>query len=483
MPLSAQPQQTGDPAPRADYLRSATPTNAVIYPHLIRAAVATGALATSGLGQHAILISADPSGLSGNGNSGIGDATSPNAVPVRGLCVTSDGRFVAFYSEASNLIAGSPFGQIFVRDVVTGSLTLGSTNSAGQPGALASLLPEISRRGRFLAFTSAASNLVANDTNGATQGWDVFVKDFQTGVTERVSVSSSGSEAHGNSGWKSGTLSAYVRPAGLAMSADGRFVAFSSDAADLVPNDTNLRTDVFLHDRRTGTTTLVSVQDPLVPATSGSLTGAQSPRVSNDGRFVGFSSNSRDLVPNDANFTWDAFVRDCTSGTTLRVSVDSQGVEADDWSQLDAISADGRFALFTSAATNLVAGQLPGMHVFLHDLVTGQTTLECVDSLGQPTPGGCGGADLSPDGRFVLFVSSASTLVPGDTNGVSDLFVRDRLLGTIRRANVAAGGVQSDAGCGLARLARGGRAAVFATSATTLSPLDVNNLVDVYLGY
>src|SRR5205823_5466864 len=209
--------------------------------------------------------------------------------------------------------------------------------SAGAEANGTSFAPAISADGRFVAFPSEATNLVPGDTNGVT---DVFVRDRRTGTTERVSVSSAGAEANGTS----------FTPA---ISADGRFVAFSSDATNLVGRDTNGAVDVFVNDRMTGMTERVSVDSTGAQANAASIEQF-CPALSGDGRFVAFESDATNLVPGDTNGVADVFVHDRLTATTERVSVDSAGAQANDKSDFPAISADGSVVAFVSTASNLV---------------------------------------------------------------------------------------------------------------------------------
>ena len=221
-----------------------------------------------------------------------------------------------------------------------------SLGPGGVQGNAGSYSPALSAGGRFVAFQSWASNLVPGDTNGRT---DVFVHNRRTGRTERVSVGPNG--AQGNAG-----------SASPALSADGRFVAFGSDATNLVPGDTNGEADVFVHDRRTGTTERVSVG----PGGGQGNGESFSPSLSADGRFVAFQSYATNLVPGDTNNTSDVFVRDRGTGTTERVSVRRDGVH--DTSDTLTLSADGRFVAFHSEASNLVVGDTNGeVDVFVQD--------------------------------------------------------------------------------------------------------------------
>src|SRR5438876_794176 len=242
--------------------------------------------------------------------------------------LSADGRFVAFVSAATDLVAADTNGvsDVYVHDRQTGTTERVSVASGGAQGNGSSGLigfafpPALSADGRFIAFVSFATNLVAGDTNGAT---DVFVHDRQTGTTERVSVASGGTQGNAAS-------------VGPALSADGRFVAFLSDATNLVAGDTNGATDVFVHDRQTGTTERVSV------ASGGSQGNGFSagPVLSADGRLVAFHSTATNLVARDTNGATDVFVHDRQTGTTERVSVASDGTQGNGPSSGAALSAD-----------------------------------------------------------------------------------------------------------------------------------------------
>jgi Tol biopolymer transport system component len=337
-----------------------------------------------------------------------------------------------------------------------------SVASDGAQGNGDSFANSISADGRYIAFASRASNLVPGDTNGKQ---DIFVHDRQTGQTTRVSVASDGTQANGDSGHP-------------AISADGRFVAFYSSASNLVPDDTNGVEDVFVYDRLTGQITRVSV------ASDGTQANGPSwqPSISGDGRFVAFESGASNLVPGDTNDTWDVFVHDRLTGQTTRVSVASDGTEGNGLSFLARISADGRFVAFTSGASNLVPGDTnPKWDVFVHDRLTGQTTMVSVASDGTPGNGTSGGMSISGDGRFVAFVSDASNLVPGDTNGTLDVFVHDRLTGQTTRVSVASDGTQGNADSDGASLSQDGRFVAFFSTASNLVPGDTNGAMDVFV--
>ncbi len=326
--------------------------------------------------------------------------------------ISADGRFVAFYSGATNLVSGDTNGKadVFVHDRQTGttervSVATGGTQATGGDSYNAA----ISADGRFVAFYSAAGNLVSGDTNGTD---DVFVHDRQTGTTERVSVATGGTQATGGTSYNP------------AISADGRFVAFQSSDIDLVSGDTNGAYDIFVHDRQTGTTERVSVATNGTQATGDSFNAA----ISADGRFVAFNSTAAALVSGDSNSASDIFVHDRQTGTTERVSVATGGTEATGSSFYAAISADGRFVAFHSSAGDLVSGDSNGTYdIFVHDRQTGTTErVSVATGGGQATGGSSTIPAINADGRFVAFESYATDLVSGDTNGANDIFVRDR---------------------------------------------------------
>jgi Ca2+-binding RTX toxin-like protein len=326
-----------------------------------------------------------------------------------GPSISADGRFVAFYSYSSNIVPGDTNDtyDIFVRDTLTNTTTRVSVDSAGNQGNIGSNSPSISADGRFVAFYSNASNIVPGDTNRTE---DIFVRDTLTNTTTRA-VDRASDQAFGNS---------FFNPPSI--SADGRFVAFDSGGSNLVPGDTNNTGDIFVRDTLTNTTTRVSVDSAGNQANSGSGT----PSISADGRFVAFSSFASNIVPGDTNNTEDIFVRDTLTNTTTRVSVDSAGNQGNSYSNNPSISADGRFVAFQSGASNIVPGDTNNTgDIFVRDTLTNTTTRVSVDSAGNQGNFGSGGPSISADGRFVAFLSNDFNLVPGDTNNSNDIFVAD----------------------------------------------------------
>jgi len=353
-------------------------------------------------------ISVSTGGRQANGSSG-------------SAAMSANGRYIVFESAASNLVEGDTnhASDVFLHDQASGVTTRVSLSRTGGQANGSSGFPAISADGRYVAFSSLAPNLVRGDTNRMS---DVFVRDLATGKTTRVSVNSRGRQARCNTGACEST-----EPV---LSVHGRYVAFQSSATNLVPRDTNRLGDVFVRDRATGKTTRVSV-DSRGRQGGGDRTnnGSNAPAISAKGRYVVFHSNDSNLVRGDTNGVFDIFVHDRRTGRTTRVSVSTSGAQADQESLGAAsISADGRYVAFTSLASNLVAGDANEItDVFLRDLATGQTTLA---SLGQSGNQGddassAYGVAFSANDRYLAFSSWAANLVAGDTNIVPDAFVRD----------------------------------------------------------
>jgi hypothetical protein len=323
------------------------------------------------------------------------------------LSLSSNGSFVAFGSYATNLVAGDTNDviDVFVRDRDTGTTERVSIATAGTQANDESYSPAISSSGRFVAFRSDATNLVANDTNNNS---DIFVRDRASGVTRRVSVDSDGDQANGDS----------ILPA---ISADGRFVAFSSEASNLVAGDTNNLADIFVHDRQNDKTVLI-----VGPAefSTGSGIIIVAPGISPDGDFVGFRSNADDLVPADTNNSFDTFLIDRGTAIAERSSVSTSEVEGNSDSSRPSIGSDNRFVVFSSIATNLVSGDTNGFEdVFARDRDAGRTRRVSLTFDGSQGDNRAFSAVISGDGQFVAFTSLAENLVANDSNGFSDIFV------------------------------------------------------------
>lgn len=395
--------------------------------------------------------------------------------------ISADGRFVVFASEASNLVDGdtNDMADIFVRDRETARTERASIGSAGEEADGGSDFPSISADGRYVAFYSEASNLVADDTN---QLGDMFVHDRQTGITQRVSLLPDGGQALPGSDFYKDFLSGgpmagngnyvvfsmynhYLSPGSAPMyypnyfihnrqtnlteslnipsawhtsfggiSFDGRYVAYSTLNSE-VPDDTNNIPDVYFHDRQTGAKERMSLTFDGKEATGCGDSGfgrfpGMLPRgvtrtaLSPDGTQVAFDAYSGNLVPADTNGYRDVFVRNRADGTLRRVSVAANNAQAENGdSALEGISGDGRFVAFSSLASNLVPNDRNNAaDVFTHDRQTHNTWSISLAGDGSTANGKSEASALSNDGHVIAFVSEAKNLIARDTNETTDIF-------------------------------------------------------------
>ena len=290
------------------------------------------------------------------------------------------------------------------------------------------------------------------------------------GASSRVSIDSAGAQSNGPSDTSS-------------TNRDGRYVAFASDATNLVTGDTNAQTDIFVRDRQAGTTTRVSITTAGAQATGGS--GSFDPAISADGRYVAFDSDTTNLVTGDTNGVSDIFVHDRQTGATTRASVTTAGAQGTDGSFEPRLSTDGRYVSFDSDAPDLVTGDTnASSDVFVHDNSAGATTRVSLTSAGAEAVGGHShSASISADGRYVTFHSHATNLVSGDTNGVADIFVKDRNTGAITRISVVSGsGAEATGGDSVApSISADGRFVAYQSSATNLVTGDTNGAPDVFV--
>ncbi|MCB0047084.1 MAG: PD40 domain-containing protein [Caldilineaceae bacterium] len=333
-------------------------------------------------------------------------------------------------------------------------VTLISATPDGRQGNNDSLGPVISSDGRYIAFVSLATDLVSDDTNRAR---DIFVYDRQLGQITRVPSALSGVQGDGSSD-------------APALSGDGRLVAFMSQATNLVPNDTNNQADIFVFDRRTGEIERISLA---VDGTQGNKS-SRVPDISDDGRLVAFESRATNLVTDDTNEETDIFVYDRQSGEIERVSISTDGVQADKSSLFPAISPDGRYVSFTSHATNLVDDDTnEAGDIFVHDRVTGETRRVSIASDGTQSNSWSGSSSISVGGQLVAFLSNASNLVADDTNSKDDIFVHDLKTGETVRVSISSDGIQADRESWSPSLAAQGRYVTFTSSASNLVTDDI----------
>jgi Tol biopolymer transport system component len=396
--------------------------------------------------------------------------------------LSANGRYVLLNAQATNLVPGDTNERwdVFVHDRSSGVTTRVSVSSSeAQAHATrdpwgGSTAGGISANGRFVVFQSDAPNLVAGDTNGVP---DVFLRDRRTGRTSRVSLGFHGRQANGPSG-------------DAAISADGRYVAFTSRASNLVAHDTNKIFDVFVRELATGRTTRVSVTGRGAQASCQGGCESTEPALSANGRYVAFESSATNLVQGDTNGLADVFVRDRRSGRTERVSVTRAGKQAgadrtNNGSNAPAISADGRYVAFHSADSNLVRGDTNRtFDIFVHDRRTGRTSRVSVSGNGRQANGeSLGAPSVSADGRYVAFTSLASNLVPGDRNGITDVFVRDLRAGTTTLASLGVSGQQGGDSSAVAAVAfsTDDRMLAFSSYASNLVPNDTNSKTDAFV--
>lgn len=322
--------------------------------------------------------------------------------------ISANGRYVVFGSMDSFGVTdvNGPSEDVFVRDLTNGTTNCVSLNSTGtQTGDNRSMYPEVSSNG-LVTFQSEATDLIP----GGSGGFHIFVRNLSTNNTIIVSRATGVAGAIGNSD----SYGPHITP-------DGRYVAFSSLATNLVLADTNGTFDVFVRDLTTNQTACASVDLTGKPG-NGYSDGAS---ISADGRYIAFFSNATNLMATATNGKYQVFVRDTIANTTVLASVDSSGIQGDGDSMAPSISADGRYVAFQSDSGNLVAGDTNSKwDIFVRDLVANTTIRISVDDNGAQSNDASTTAVLSADGKYVLFTSQASNLVSGDTNLKSDVFMR-----------------------------------------------------------
>jgi Tol biopolymer transport system component len=350
-----------------------------------------------------------------------------------GAAVSGDGRFVVFASEADNLVPDDTNAakDVFVHDTVSGETRRVSLATDGSEANGASTAPAISSDGNYVLFSSAATNLVAGDGNGLD---DIFLRDLASAETTRVNVANDGTESLGPVSRR------------VSISDDGRFVVFSSAAPDLVIDDTNGVEDAFVHDRDSSETRRISI------TTGGDQVSANifAPIISGNGRFVAFESEAAELAPDDINGRSDVFLVDLVTGAIERLSNAPDGTQQNGQGNPDfvatSVSLDADWIAFSSDATNLVPNDSNTSDVFLLRRSTDQIIRISENASGVGANSHAGAPVVSSDGRFVLYRSEASNIVPPTHPGdavISQAFLHDTDSGqTIR--------VSGDTGAGQA---------------------------------
>lgn len=417
-------------------------TQAVVWVLLVSASLGPQAQAgprVSRAGMQTSLASITTQGSQANGDSNFSS-------------LSADGRFLVFESVASNLAPGDTNNtyDVFVRDMKLGTTRLASVGMSGLPGNVGGMMASISGDGRYVAFGSDSTDLVPNGVNGsfdvfvrdmslgttrlvaphaywpaisasgrfvaywspdsAFHQWEVFVTDLRRSMTEMVSVGPDGERGNADSGI----------PQFPAISARGRYVAFPTLASNFVPGDTDGSLDVFVRDRRLARTVLVSATQDGAPGNASSAY----PSITGNGRYVAFWSGATNLVPPYTSAHQGIFVRDLRLGATSRVDVGIGGSEPNGWPSTPFISSRGRFVVYSSEASNLVAGDRNGTRdVFEADLRSGRTIRVTLGWDGSEANGTCVASGVSARGRRISFWSYATNLVQSDTNGHWDEFV------------------------------------------------------------
>lgn len=336
----------------------------------------------------------------------------------------------------------------------------GST-ALGVQGNEDSASSAVSYNGRWVAFRSEATNLVPNDTNNAA---DIFLRDLLTCDTTRISVSSSGTQANDSSAHPS-------------MSLDGRFVVFHSKASNLAPNDSNHTEDVFLHDISTGQTTLISRAmvisgSPAVSANSHSW----QPVISANGRWIAFASQANNLIAGDDNTTFDVFLYDRFTDQLMLVSRTPTGAVGDGESGAPSISGDGHYVAFASGSRNLVVGDTTGhADIYLFDRIT-LTVMRVSQGISSEEPNGLStDPAISHDGRFIAYSSTADNIGGGDTEGCSpypscsDIFLYDREAGTTTLVSMTVSAVPTDGHSRNPSISGDGRFVIFDSDSAQLA--------------
>lgn len=385
--------------------------------------------------------------------------------------ISPDGKYVAFASYSPDFVAGDTNGQkdIFRKVLLTGEGELNgpaevirvSVSTTGLQSNGIDEDPCMTGNNNYVFFCSLTNNFFPNDTN---KSWDVFRHNVATGATELVSVGAAGEIGNGHS-------QNIFRPC---TSADGNLIAFQSLASNFVPGggDTNGAFDIFVKNMTTGSLQRVSTTATGAQANGQSIEAT----MSQDGRYVAFESDATNLVAGDTNGTRDVFVKDLLTGKIVCASTTTSGVLGNGFSHYPVLSPNGRFVGFESDATNFATGDTNGLRdVFVKDLVTGEMTLLTKSYLGGPALGGVSLKFVcNEDGRIVAIHSRATNLVPGDTNGKQDLFVIDRLTGEVMLISRNAAGVQANGDNWRPTISADGHRISFESAATNLVSGDTN---------
>ncbi len=405
--------------------------------------------------------------------------------------MTPDWKYVLFQSAANNLVSNDTNWQadLFLRDTTAWTTTRVNVSSAGTQSNNAlrsgfSITPD----GRYVVFSSFASNLVPNDTNNKI---DVFVRDTIAGSTSRISISSAGTQGNADSHHANVTpafnlINNYdLVSSNITITPDWRYVLFLSHASNLVPNDTNGGSDIFMRDTVAGTTTRINISSAWVQDNNSSFL----PKISSNGRYVVFESYASNLVPNDTNGVQDVFMRDTVAGTTSLISISTQGQASNSYSAYSSMTPDGRYVAFQSYASNLVPNDTNGyFDVFVRDVVAGTTKIISVSSAWVQGSTYWMIIRITPDWRYVAFESRDRKLtIPNDTNWVQDVFMRDTVAGITTKISATYNNrpintpTEGDETTTLIWISNDGRYVLFKSIASNIVAWDTNGTIDIFL--
>ena len=392
-------------------------------------------------------------------------SVSSQGVPANSSCknpdISYDGRFVVFECRASNLVPNdtNKVSDIFVHDRQTGATERVSVGPNGIQANGPSDEPAISDDGRFVVFTSKAKNLIPSPAQAVGMasyrgpGINVYLHDRQTGITSLASMTPTGQPAD--------------RRAWLPdISPDGRYIVYSSHSSNLVVPDMNgIKRDAFIYDRVTGTTEYADIMsNGLNPWSGGSIAA-----ISAEGRVVTYRSKASDLVRDDTNRKFDIFAYERSTFDIKRVSVSTTGRQASSDAHNPQVSADGRFVVYESPAQLDSRDQNSSIDVYVHYLPAAVTSLASLNANGHAGNNPSVTPVLSGDGRYIAYSSKSSDLVPGDTNGLSDVFIFDQATGETTRVSLGNNNQQATGGVSTTPVISGdGRFVTFVSTARNL---------------
>ena len=370
--------------------------------------------------------------------------------------LNSDGTKIAFQSNSGIFGNDSANLQhIYLKNTSSNTFSRISVDSNGNNADSISFSPSISGDGKIITYYSYAKNLVSGDTNNST---DVFARDLNTNKTILVSSSATGVYGNGES-------------ASPIVSRNGKFVAFDSKATNITTLSTNNKRQVYVKNLSTGEIDIVSINNAGLAGNQDSFL----PSISNDGRYVAFASYASNLPSANAN-KYDIYIHDRQTNTTELVSVG-----ANNHSGQATISGDGRYVAFLTLATTIVSGDTNSTaDIIIYD--RNNSTFQRVQKSGSIPNGPSFAPKFSEDGRFLAFYSAASNLITNDTNAKVDLFVFDNALNSIERLNLNASGGQTSVNIGnVISISGNGQVAAFSTPESLVGAADENNQNDVYI--